>query len=391
MTFRLLGAVEVTVDGRPVGLGGRRQRAVLAVLLLHLNEVVGADRLVEEAWDGRPPPGAPGTLQTYISRLRRVIGRTPAQIETHVGGYRLALAADELDVVCFRRLLREGRSALQDCDHERARELLEDALHLWRGDALADFRCEGFASEFVRQLEDERIAAQLGRIEAEVGLGRADGVLVGEIRRLVALRPLDERVWELLMLALYQSGRQAEALEAYKDARQVLVEICGVEPSERLRDMERRILRQDPTLDPPAASPVVRAVDPRGGPRLPHSDGARLLEGQAPTGESTPTWPDDWRRRSARRWACRPPRAATPPLRLCALSLTSASCTAPSRVTAPRYRGCADLDRYQPPASCPGEPRRRSRRGPTRTARASGRLARSSRGASVLVMTLDDR
>ena len=87
MTFRLLGAVEVTVDGRPVGLGGRRQRAVLAVLLLHLNQVVGADRLVEEAWDGRPPPGAPGTLQTYISRLRRVIGRTPAQIETHVGGY----------------------------------------------------------------------------------------------------------------------------------------------------------------------------------------------------------------------------------------------------------------------------------------------------------------
>jgi DNA-binding SARP family transcriptional activator len=372
MTFRLLGAVEVTVDGRPVDLGGRRQRAVLAVLLLHVNEVVSADRLVEEAWDGRPPPGARGTLQTYISRLRRLIGPTPAQIATQVGGYRLAMAPDELDVECFRRLIREGRIALQDRDHGRARELLEDALHLWRGDALADFPCERFAIDFARQLDDERLAAQLGRIEAEVGLGRADSVLVGEVRRLVALRPLDERVRELLMLALYQSGRQAEALEAYKEARHDLVELCGVEPSERLRDLERRILRHDPTLDPPAAQPVVRAVDLLGGPRLPHTGGARPLDAQDPIGESTPTWPGECGRRSARRWACRRPRsAATPQLRLCAPRLTSASCTVRSLETAPRYRRFADANRGQPPASYSREPRRRSQREPTRAARAA--------------------
>ena len=219
MIFRLFGPMEMTVDGQPVLLGGNRQRAVLAVLLLHANEVLPRDLLVEESWSGRPPPGAPGTLQTYISRLRRVMADSGATIVCRGDGYQLVIDPDELDVACFHRFVGEGREALHERDHRRARELFRDALALWRGQPLADLAYESFAVEAIRHLEDERLAAEIGHVEAELHLGRSDATLVGNVQRLVGLYPDDERLREQLMLALYQCGRQAEALAAYQNAR----------------------------------------------------------------------------------------------------------------------------------------------------------------------------
>jgi DNA-binding SARP family transcriptional activator len=260
MRFRVLGGLEATVDGQPVALGGRRQRAVLAVLLLHANELVAADRLVEEAWSGRPPAAAIGTLQTYISRLRRVLEGTGAVITTRGEAYQLVVDPEELDVLSFRRLVEEGQAALRGGEAARADGLFEHALRLWRGQPLADLAYEGFAADAIRDLCETWLAARTGRVDASLVMGGGDAGLVADIRGLIERSPFDERLREQLMLALYRSGRQAEALAAYQEARQMLVGQYGIEPTARLRDLERAILLHDPALD--AAAPTDRTAAP---------------------------------------------------------------------------------------------------------------------------------
>ena len=276
MPFRVLGPLEIAVNDRPLPLGGRRQRAVLAVLLLNANEFVPLDGLVEEVWNGRPPPSARGTVQTYVSRLRRLMVGSGASLVTRDGGYELRLDPSELDVACFRRLCAETREALEAGDPGHALELVTAALQLWRGDALADLVHDGFAAEAVRGLDEMRLTAVTDRIDAELQVGRANTALVGEIERLVLRYPYDERLRERLMMALYRSGRQAEALAAYHDARTTLVRDFGIEPSVRLRDLERQILQHDSALELPrldATSGTVKSVG--AAPECPRPDHAR--------------------------------------------------------------------------------------------------------------------
>ena len=245
MELRILGPLEVRNAGGPVRLGGPKQRALLSLLLIRGDEVVTTDRLVDELWPKRPPPTAVKTVQMYVSQLRRALG--DGVLTTHGRGYRLELGRIELDA----RRFEEGvRRAAAEERPERAVELLRDALSLWRGPALADVAYERFAAEEISRLEELRLAAVEDRIERELELRRAEE-LVPELQGMVAAHPLRERLRGQLMLALYRSGRQPEALEVYRDVRQRLDRELGLEPSRALRELEAAILRQDRTLDPP--------------------------------------------------------------------------------------------------------------------------------------------
>ena len=244
---RILGPIEVRNAEGPVRLGGPQQRALLALLVIRGGEVVITDRLVEDLWPERPPPTAVKTVQMYVSQLRRVLG--DGILTTHGRGYRLEVGDIELDA---RRFEDGVRRAAAEERPERAVELLRDALALWRGPALADVAYESFAAEEISRLEELRLAAIEDRIERELDLLRAEE-LVPELQALVSAHPLRERLRAQLMLALYRSGRQPEALEVYRDARQRLDHQLGLEPSRALRELEAAILRQDRTLDPPGA------------------------------------------------------------------------------------------------------------------------------------------
>lgn len=271
MEFHILGPLEVTKDAQPLSLGGPKQRAVLAVLLLHANEVVSVDRLVDEVWGDHPPEGATKTLQVYVSNLRKVLepgrsGAAPAQVlVTRRPGYLLNVAPEELDSSRFASLVASGRQALASARPGESAELLGQALALWRGPALADLSDEPFALTYMPALEEARVAAWEDRIEADLALGRHSEV-VGELEELVAAHPLRERLRGQLMVALYRSGRQAEALRAYQQAREVLVEELGIDPSPALRDLERAVLDQDPALDGPGRAPTAPSARRR---RLP--------------------------------------------------------------------------------------------------------------------------
>src|SRR5436309_10440671 len=215
MEFRVLGPLEVRDSGRSLPLAGAKQRALLALLLVNANHVVSRDRLIDELWGEQPPGTAVQSLQVYVSRLRKLL--PPETLLTRPPGYLLELEDDELDLRRFERLLAAGRETLATGEAERAAHLLHDALALWRGPALAEFAFEPFAQAEIGRLEDLRLAAVEERIEADLALGRqAD--LIGELEALVAENPYRERLRGQLMLALYRSGRQAEALEAYRDA-----------------------------------------------------------------------------------------------------------------------------------------------------------------------------
>jgi YVTN family beta-propeller protein len=257
MDIRILGSLEVLIDGRNVALGGARQRGVLAILLLHRGEVVPVDRIAEELWAGRPPPTATKTVQVYVSRLRKALG--DGALVTRGGGYALEVGADSLDAVRFERLASEGREALDRGDPRSSARLLNAALDLWRGPALADLAYEEFAQNEIGRLEELRVAAVESRIDAELALGR-HRPLVPELESLVAEHPGRERLRGQLMLALYRTGRQAEALESYRDARRALVEEMGLEPSPELQRLERAILAQDPAIDGPARGGPVAAL-----------------------------------------------------------------------------------------------------------------------------------
>lgn len=269
MEFRILGPLEVAWEGRAVSLGRGVERTVLAILLVHANEVVSVDRLADELWGERAPEGARKAIQVYVSRLRKALEQgspeTGAQerIQTRGPGYVLVVDDGELDSLRFARLCDRASSELSDGDPRLASQTWREALAVWRGPALADVAFEPFAQGEIARLEDLRLAALEDRIDADLACGR-HRELVGELEALVAQHPLRERLQGQLMLALYRSDRQAEALEGYRRARSSLVEELGIEPGEPLRALHQAILRHDPELMPPprAQSALVAPVEP---------------------------------------------------------------------------------------------------------------------------------
>jgi eukaryotic-like serine/threonine-protein kinase len=230
--FRILGPLEVISDGKALDLGGPKQRALLALLLLEANRVVSSDRLIEALWEETPPPTARKALQVHVANLRKLVGKE--RLQTRAPGYLLRVAPGELDLTRFRHLREEGK--------------LGEALALWRGPALAELAYERFAQPEIERLEELRVVALEERIERDLARG-LHAQLVGELERLVSEYPLRERLSSQLMLALYRSGRQAEALDAFQVARRELVEELGIEPGRELRELHQAILNQDPSLD----------------------------------------------------------------------------------------------------------------------------------------------
>ena len=251
MEFNILGPLEVRGTDGSIPLGGAKPRAVLAVLLLNPNEPVSAERLALALWGADAPTGSVKTVQVHVSRLRKSLGDGDAVTRT-AAGYRLRVRPGERDVERFDELVARGRRELAAGRPEAAAELLREALGLWRGAPLGDLADEPFASGEVRGLEEARIAALACRVEADVAAGRHAEV-IGELRGLVAEHPTHEGFAAQLMLALYRCGRQAEALDAYQDARERLVGELGVEPGPELRDLQEAILRHDPRLTPQPA------------------------------------------------------------------------------------------------------------------------------------------
>jgi ABC-type transport system substrate-binding protein/DNA-binding SARP family transcriptional activator len=261
MEFSVLGPLEAWHSGVEIPLGSRKQRVLLAILLLRANEVVPSDVLIDELWGEHPPPSAAHTLHVYVSRLRkalRVDGAADVLI-TFPGGYLLRVEFGQLDLQRFERLVEDGRRALAAGSPERAAEKLRSADALWRGRALADLALEAFARVDAERLEEQRLTAREDRIEAELALGR-HAALVPELETLVAQHPLRERLRAQLMLTLHRCGRQADALRVYRDAREYLVEELGLEPSKRLRQLEQAILCQDDALELPSSPPVATSV-----------------------------------------------------------------------------------------------------------------------------------
>ena len=254
MDFHILGPLEALDGGQPVALGGSKLRAVLALLLLHPNETLSSDRLIDELWGDEPPATAAKTLQVHVSRLRKALAGAADIVVTSHAGYQLQIDPEQLDANRFERLLAEGRAELTAQRPERALAALDEALALWRGPPLADLAYEHFAQAEIGRLEDLRVAASEQLIEAKLTLGRHAEV-VGQLEALIAEHPYRERLRAQLMLALYRSDRQADALQAYQDARRRLVEELGIEPGERLRELEGAILAQDAALALPAAQP----------------------------------------------------------------------------------------------------------------------------------------
>ena len=248
--IRLLGPIEARLNGRPVALGPPQQRAVLAMLALQVNRTVSTDRLIEGLWGERAPPSAHKLVQLYVSHLRKLLNESEAAIVTHGRGYELQLAADQVDAARFERLV---NAAVRP--HESANGEAREALALWGGEVLADLVDEPFAATEIRRLEQLRLQAAELAIGADLAAGR-HGEVIGELEALVAEDPLREQLHAQRMLAFYRSGRQAEALQAYREAREVLVEQIGVEPGPELRRLHAAILRQDSELEPPAAEPL---------------------------------------------------------------------------------------------------------------------------------------
>jgi DNA-binding SARP family transcriptional activator/DNA-binding CsgD family transcriptional regulator len=254
MDFCILGPLEALDEGRVVELGGSKQRALLALLLLHANETLSTDRLIDELWGERPPATAAKTVQVHISRLRKALAGAAGDgaacdgmVVTRQHGYELQLDPERLDACDFERLVGEGSSELAAGRPERAAAALEGALSLWRGTPLADLAYERFAQVEIARLGDLRVNALELLIDAKLALG-AHAEVVGRLEALIAEHPFRERLHAQLMLALYRSDRQADALQAYQDARSKLHEELAIAPGERLRELERAILAQDPAL-----------------------------------------------------------------------------------------------------------------------------------------------
>jgi DNA-binding SARP family transcriptional activator len=245
LEFKILGPLEVSDEAGEIVLGGQRQRALLALLLIHARELLSRDRLVEELWGEQPPRNAKAGLHNFVSQLRKVLPNDV--LLTKPTGYLLRIEPGQLDLGRFEQLFAEsrGQSAKQ-----RSR-MLREALALWRGPPLVEFVFEDFAQGEIRRLEELRLEALEERIDADLELG-GGSELVGELERLVAEHPLRERLRGQLMLSLYRAGRQAEALQAYLDARRMLVDELGIDPSPALQQLYRSVIRQEQVLEPPS-------------------------------------------------------------------------------------------------------------------------------------------
>lgn len=253
LRYLILGPLEIRDGAIDVAVRGGQQRKLLAILLLHDGEVVSSDRLIDELWAGNPPGTAAKALQGYVSSLRKQLG--PEAIETVGAGYRLKVAAEQVDVREFEELLAQARPL----ERGPAAAKLQQALALWRGPALAEFAYDDFAKLEIERLEGLRQAGIERRINLELALGHHDD-LVPELEALVHAHPLHERLRAHLMVALYRSGRQAEALDVYRDARRALLDELGLEPSEELQGLQRAILDHDPSLAAPPRVETPRAA-----------------------------------------------------------------------------------------------------------------------------------
>lgn len=257
----ILGPFEVRLDaGPPLALGGRRQRSLLALLALRANEVISVDRIVDELWGEHAPATAVHTVQVFVSRLRAVLGGAASRLVTRAPGYALEVRVDELDADRCQRLCAGARSELASGRAAQAAVLLREAAALWRGPPLAEFAYESFAQTAIARLEELRLGCREELIEAELALGGHANV-VAELEALIREQPLRERPRGQLMLALYRCGRQADALEIFQQGRRLLIEELGMEPSGALRTLEAAILRQDASLEAPAAAASTSARD----------------------------------------------------------------------------------------------------------------------------------
>jgi DNA-binding SARP family transcriptional activator len=255
MDFKILGPLEVWAGDTDVTCKGAKQRLLLSVLLLNANEVVSSDRLVDLLW-GEHPPETSKALQMHVSQLRKSL--EPGVLVTRAPGYELRVDDGDVDAQRFEAAVDEGRAALSAGRARDARRILREALSLWRGPPLADLMFEDFLQREIARLEELRLAAIETRIDADLALG-GHAEAVAELEALAAEHPTRERFRAQLMLALYRSGRQAEALESYRDTRRALVEELGIEPGRDLQELEAQILAQDPELDP--AAPVPERIE----------------------------------------------------------------------------------------------------------------------------------
>ena len=257
MEFRILGPLEVLDGPRALELGAPRQRAVLAFLLLHANEVVATERLAEALWPREIPRTAAKAIQVYVSALRKAFGSARDVLETRGPGYLLRVGPGELDLHEFERLLARAREE----EPAGRSTTLRAALALWRGRPLEDFAYEAFVQAEAARLEELRHHALEERIGAELELGGGPE-LIAELQALVAERPLQERPRSLLMRALYRAGRQSDALEVFREGKRLLDEELGLEPGPELRELERAILRHDPVLSvaPPVRTETLRSL-----------------------------------------------------------------------------------------------------------------------------------
>ena len=273
--FRILGPLEVAYDGELAELGGGRQNALLALLLLTPNEVVSKDRLVEELWEEDPSETASNILQVYVSQLRKVLPEDT--LLTRTPGYVVQLEPAQLDLGQFEQLLEDATTLLPG-DPDAAAAMLREALSLWRGAPLVEFAYEDWARNAVARLEELRLVALERRIEADLAPGRHVEV-TSELEALVRGQPLRERLRAHLMLALYRAGRQAEALDVYQDARRTLVEQLGIDPSQSLQQLEQAILRQDPELESGSGRAPIQAAatEAAATPELPTTDRSILV------------------------------------------------------------------------------------------------------------------
>ena len=343
MDFRILGPLEVVDDaGDLAALGGGKQRALLARLLLDANRAVAVETLVDDLWGDAVPETATKAVQIYVSQLRKQLGKE--RIVTRPPGYLLDVLPESVDLFRFERLLAEGEKARADGRPDRAGELLREALGLWRGPALTEF-AEPFGQGESARLAELRLRALEERIEADLALGR-HASLVGELEALVAANRLRERLQAQQMLALYRSGRQAEALASYQELRRLLDEDLGIAPSASLRELERRILQQDESLEHVGPEATLTAVPPS--PRASRGSRGRTLRSSSAVTVSWPlsgrpsngAWPESGRsyssrgkRESARRRWCR--HSSAPPLTVSSSSAgaPASNSTAPARPT----------------------------------------------------------
>lgn len=257
MDIKILGPLEAHVNGKSIAPTAAKPRQILALLALHIGQVVTVPALIEELWGMNPPRSALTTLQTYIMQLRRrieaalaVSGASGAKevLVTRYGGYMLDVAPDDVDAYRFERLVAGGAKALEEGKNDTASQLLRSALEMWRGQALVDVQIGLRLGVEVTRLEESRLAVLESRIDADLRLGRHN-TLLSELSVLAARYPIHENLCAFYMLALYRSGRQWRALEVFKQLRQTLVDELGVEPSARLQHLQRAILNSDPALD----------------------------------------------------------------------------------------------------------------------------------------------